>query len=227
MKVEVKFVAMQSMRRPAFKIDPSHKNKTRDNEKESRLNKEISEDFMPSTLRKMLSMKNGKRKEPAEGASGSKMTMDHSNGSGAALHDKQIRTHDSVKKENSNQIDKKVSSKQNEAKRKKKEFLKAKEKKKKLKKNSSHGKIKNVADEVVFGEQAEQPLESSLKRKHWAEASNTKTVGIKPRSVPKLDSKMLAAFYKTSGGSGKAGGSRATMQSLKALLRQKEGESYA
>lgn len=221
---------MQSMRRPAFKVDPSHKNKARDNEKDSGLNKEISEDFMPSTLRKMLSMKNGKRKEPAaEGASGSKMMMDHS--SNAALHDKQIRTHNIDKKNGSSErVDKKVSSKQNEAKRKKKEFLKAKEKKKKLKKKqeSSHAKDTSKADEVAFGEQVEQPLESSLKRKHWAEASNSQTVGIRPRtSVPKLDSKMLAAFYKNSGGSGKAGGSRATMQSLKALLRQKEGESYA
>lgn len=218
------------MRRPAFKVDPSHKNKARDSETESKSNKKISEDFMPSTLRKMLSMKKGKRKESAEGASGSKMTMDHSKSSSEALHDKKIRTDTIDKKDrNSNQIDKNVSSKQSEAKRKKKEFLKAKEKKK-LKKNqeSSHGKAIGKANNVAFGEQAEQPLESSLKRKHWVEGSNSQTVGIRPRtSVPKLDSKILAAFYKNSGGSGKAGGGRATMQSLKALLCQKEGENSA
>ena len=219
---------MQSMRRPAFKVDPSHKNKVRDSETESKSNKKVSEDFMPSTLRKMLSMKKGKRKESAEGASGSRMTMDHSKSSSEAVHDKKIRADTIDKKDrNSNQIDKNVSSKQSEAKRKKKEFLKAKEKKKlKKKQESSQGKDISKATNVAFGEQAEQPLESNLKRKHWVEGSNSQTVGIRPRtSVPKLDSKILAAFYKNSGG--KAGGSRATMQSLKALLRQKEGENSA
>jgi len=230
---------MQSMRRLAFKVDPSQKKRNCDHETESKSNKEKSEDFMPSTLRKMLSMKKGKRKEPAEGSnpekncSGSKLIMDHN---GIASHDKAIQvdsihTRDRSKK----QIDRKVPSKQSDGKRKKKEFLKAKERKKKLK--SKKGRIHEVtkdssrADVVAFGEQAEQPLESSLKRKHWVEAgaSNDHSISIRTQTscVPKLDSKMLAAFYKNSGGTRKNADSRATMQSLKALLRRKEGESCA
>eukprot|EP00890_Picochlorum_soloecismus_P003296 jgi/Picsp_1/3968/NSC_01480-R1_---NA--- len=226
-------IEKKSMRRLAFKVDPSQKSRNCDNETESKSNKEKYEDFMPSTLRRMLSMKKGKRKEPAEGTSGSKLIMDHSS---IASHNKRIRTEITEKRDHSsNQTDKIVSSKQSEAKRKKKEFLKAKEKKKKLKSNKGSiqqfAKDSIKADKVAFGEQAEQPLESSLKRKPWVEAdvSNSHSISLRPGTscVPMLDSKMLAAFYKKNGGTGKPAGSRATMQSLKSLLRQKEGESYA
>lgn len=73
----------------------------------------------------------------------------------------------------------------------------------------------------AFGEQAERPIEATLKRRHWVDSETPKPLTLSMKNVgSRMDSKALAALYRTSR-KGKMAHQKqaATMETLKQLVK--------
>jgi len=217
--------------------------------------------YVPSTLKKLLSMKKGKEKRGSErrtGSTPSAVTAAARNDvrpcESPAIPNKERKKNEDSKRKSTSAGKEKANTDKNvmglmkkegaseeetllSKKEKRKEFLRRKKDRKMADASQNdqiHGKRFGGADtSVSFGEQAEQPLESNLKRKHWVQPDSASLPSIKRPSKPailhRLDSKTLASLYRKSKQPDAAVKGRATMDSLKKLVQKghEDGNNFS
>lgn len=210
------------MRRAPFALEEGM-TKEGKNKKQKQKNGGVADNdedtYMTAAMRKMLSMKYGSKKEhvPPGGLTRVEETKGRKN-----AHGDSPAVGTRVQKETTNRpVEEEKKGKRSKA--KKKEFLKKRDQRKK----TTHRETDDMDAHgmVSFGEQAEQPIKSTLKRRHWVEHDTPKPMTLSMRNVGSLmDSKALAALYKNSKRSNSEP-KKATMDSLKKLLKASEVEN--
>ncbi|KAI8105642.1 hypothetical protein M9434_000224 [Picochlorum sp. BPE23] len=214
----------KSMRRAPFALEEGM-TKDGKNKKQKQKNGGVvgneGDAYMTAGMRKMLSMKHGAKKEhvPHGGETQLEETKGRKNGRGnAPAEGNKTR----VQKETTTRpVEEEKEGKRSKA--RKKEFLRKRDQRKKTTHRETDDK--DAHGMVSFGEQAEQPIKSNLKRRHWVEHDTPKPMTLSMRNVGSLmDSKALAALYKKSKRSNSEP-KKATMDSLKKLLKASEVEN--
>lgn len=171
--------------------------------------------YMTAGMRKMLSMKHGPKKEAVSPVGGETQGKETTQGR------KNAESSDIRVQKQTNDLHMEEKKEEKRAKARKKEFMKKRDQRKK----TTHREADREAHGMVlFGEQAEQPLKSNLKRRHWVEHDTPRPMTSSMRNVGSLmDSKALAALYKNKKRTDTEP-KKATMDSLKKLLRASEVE---
>ena len=84
-----------------------------------------------------------------------------------------------------------------------------------------------TASAPMFGEQADRPIEATLKRRHWVDSETPKPLTLSMKNVgSRMDSKALAALYRTSRRNRVTEHRKqATMDTLKQLVKSTTMES--
>lgn len=187
------------------------------------------DDGMTNALRKMLAMKEGRKfdrhhsgrhqkksqervvKEPEKDASVAE----------SSPHSKGGLVDDEDNKRKMKRTEKEEEKKTSASKLKRKAFMKKKGKKTKDDLYEPGVKLSTGGAPPAFGEQAERPIEATLKRRHWVDSETPKPLTLSMKNVgSRMDSKALAALYRTSR-KGKVAHQKqaATMESLKQLVK--------
>ena len=192
----------------------------------------MKDDGMTNALRKMLAMKEGRnpndrrrgqyekkgeRKQDKVGKEVSqgddhKASLDPKEGT---MDQGDGRNSRKKVKRKGKEEEKKVSA----SKLKRKAFMKKKGKKTNDEDSYEPGPGPASFNTPVFGEQADRPIEATLKRRHWVDSETPKPLTLSMKNVgSRMDSKALAALYRTS--RNKNGKKHvATMDTLKQLVK--------
>lgn len=192
------------------------------------------DDGMTNALRKMLSMKEGKKKNRQQGPRSGKYKNDERLPTPKEVNKESVNggVSQNLKEDSSANSDDAQKLKADEENTKKKPSI-SKQKRRAFMKNKGK-KSKDDFDEPrridppAFGEQAERPMEATLKRRHWVDAEIPKPLTLSMKNVgSRIDSKALAALYRTSRRS-KGGDKKnqvATMETLKQLVKSSTVDS--
>ncbi len=193
------------------------------------------DDGMTNALRKMLAMKEGRKQNHRNaGNTQKKSQRKHGDVSKAlAQQDKAIGTvnpnkgpiDDGEGRKKARHQEKEEEKKVSASKLKRKAFMKKKGKK--TRDGDLYEPDPGTASAPMFGEQADRPIEATLKRRHWVDSETPKPLTLSMKNVgSRMDSKALAALYRTSRRNRVTEHRKqATMDTLKQLVKSTTMES--
>lgn len=196
------------------------------------------DDGMTNALRKMLAMKEGRKQihrnaehtHKKSQRNGDEAIKARAQGQGKPVDKASAKSNDASMddggKKKAIQHEKEEEKEMSASKLKRKAFMKKKGKKTRDD-DESYEPDPGPVSAPVFGEQADRPIEATLKRRHWVDSETAKPLTLSMKNIgSRMDSKALAALYRSSRGNRVKEKQVATMDTLKKLVKSTTMDSH-